>query len=336
MKIKSTIRVAALIAAAAVATPAFAGDTVVKGKVFFDYGSKVVTKANGTKTTTSGGNITRTYLTVKHKLDDVWSARVTFDSSLNTKTTGKKNEVFLKYANLTGKFMPELNVKLGLIETPWIGYEDKLGKHRYISKSYVDKQKFDHSADAGLGVFGKFSDGLVSYDVVIVNGTGYGDTTRTNGQDINARIGFAPVEGLTIDFGYRNGYKGTRVNNLPDTKDTLAQAMVTYGTSDFRVGANYIRHDSTPNAAVTVKDLGLDIWAWVNITDSLGVFANYESTKFDKDAVNPVTEKRTVVSLDYKASKKVKLSVAYTNIKDLHGVAGAKETIAGLYSQFKF
>jgi len=337
MKITSIVRVAALIAAAAVATPAFAGDTVVKGKVFFDYSKATVTKANGTKTSTSGGNVTRTYLTVKRKLDDVWSVRVTMDSALNTKATGKKNEVFLKYANLTGKFMPEANIKLGLIETAWIGHEDKLGKHRYISKSFVDKQKLDSSADVGVGVFGKLADGLVNYDIDLINGGGYGNTARTKSQDVNARVGFAPIEGLTIDFGYRNGYAGSNSTGNIGTREILTQTMITYGTDDFRVGANYILHDSKKDGVtITTKAQGLDLWAWANISDSLGAFANYESWKKDKNAINPIAEKRMIVSLDYKANKKALLSLVYTHINDLKNVTGDKETIIGLYSQFKF
>jgi len=344
MKMKSTIRVAALIAAAAVATPAFAGDTVVKGKVFFDYGSKVVTSPGGTKTTTTGSNLSRTYLTVKHKLNDTWKVRLTLDSAQEA-LLKKQTSVYVKYANLTGSFSDAFNVSLGVIETPWIGHEDHLGGHRYISKSFVDAQGLDSSADAGLAIHGKFADGLVNYAIAEVNGAGYGSISRTGSQDLNARIGIAPVDGLTIDFGFRDGYKGKKTNStIPTTgltKHTLTQVMVTYGMGhDFRVGANYIKNVAKKNgASETLK--GLDAWAWYNFTDQFGAFVNYETAKTGKvvtigKMTGAATEKTTIVSLDYKASKKVKLSVAYTSIKDLHGIAGKKETIAGVYSQFKF
>jgi len=344
MKMKTTLRVAALIAAAAVATPAFAGDTQVKGKVFFDYGTKTITAPNGTKTTTTGSNLSRTYLTVKHKLDDTWKVRLTLDSAQEA-TLKKKTSIYVKYANLTGSFSDAFNVSLGVIETPWIGHEDHLGGHRYISKSFVDAQGLDSSADAGIVIYGKVADGLVNYAVAEVNGGGYGNITRTSSQDLNARIGFAPVEGLTIDLGFRDGYKGAKTNStIPTTgltKHRLTQVMVTYGMGhDFRVGANYIKaEEKTNNVTETLK--GLDAWAWYNFTDQFGAFVNYETAKSSTgNAVGKLTgaatEKTTIVSLDYKASKKVKLSVAYTSIKGLKGVAGEKETIAGVYSQFKF
>ncbi len=344
MKMKTTIRVAALIAAAAVTTPAFAGDTQVKGKVFYDYGSKVITSANGTKTKTSGGNLSRTYLTAKHKLDDTWKVRLTLDSAQEA-TLKKKSSIYVKYAYLEGNFSDALNANLGVIKTSWIDYEDGLGGHRYISKSFVDDQGLEASADAGVGLHGKIANGMFHYAIAEVNGAGYGNIKRNASQDLTVRIGSAPIEGLTIDFGFNDGYKGKRtdstVSTVGLTKHRLTQAMITYGMGhDFRVGANLIKDVAKTNG-VSESLKGLDTWAWVNFSDQFAAFVNYETAKTGKvvtigKMTGAATEKKTIVSLDYKASKKVLLSLAYTSVTNLHGEAGTKETIAGLYSQFKF
>ena len=344
MKLNPTIRVATLIAAAAVATPAFAGDTQVSGKIYFDYSSASKTVGN-VKTTTAGANLSRTYLQVKHQLDDTWTATFKVDSAYET-TLGKKTGLYVKVAQLAGAFTPELNVKFGVIGTPWIGYQEGLEGHRYITKTFVDTQGLDSSADAGIAIYGKFADGLVNYNIAEVNGKGYGDIKRGGSQDLNARIGFAPIEGLTIDLGFRDGYMGAKATTQTPTtgltKYTLTQAMVTYGMGhDFRVGADYIVDNAKTNGAST-KLKGLSAFAWANFTDQFGAFAKYETAKLSgapgtvKKLTGTATEKTTIVSLDYKASKKVLLSLAYTNIKDLHGVAGDKDVIAGVYSQFKF
>ncbi|MDQ6953405.1 MAG: hypothetical protein Q9M15_07755 [Mariprofundaceae bacterium] len=335
------IRTAAVMAATMIAAPAFAGGTQVKGKVFYDFSQVDKTTAAG-KTKTTGGTLQRTYLTVKHKLDDTWKVRLTLDTAYQAKGTPKqagKSVAYVKYANLTGSFMPEFNVKIGIIETAWIGHEDHLSGHRYLSKSFVDQAKWDDSADSGIGVFGKVADGMLNYDVNLVNGAGYKKTSPSNSQDISARVGLAPIEGLTIDLGYRDGYRGSKTLikgvAATGTKQTLTQLMVTYGMGhDFRVAAGYAENKVAPTGGVSRTDKGLNLWAWAKVTDQLGAFVNYEEIKFGK--IGSSKEKRTVVSLDYKANKKVKLSLMYTDLKNVKGVSTSKETIAGLYTQYKF
>ncbi|MDQ6995768.1 MAG: hypothetical protein Q9M18_09255 [Mariprofundaceae bacterium] len=342
------IRTAALMLATTFAAPAFAGDIKFGGKIYADMTQKSVTSA-GVKTTTRGANLTRSYFSAKTDLDDTWSVAFKVDVSAETGLK-KNNQIFLKQAQLTGHFMPEFNAKLGVIGTAWVGHEEHLFGHRYISKSFVDTQGLDSSADAGLGVFGKVADGMFNYEVAVINGKGYGDTASTGAQDINARFGIN-VSGLTVDLGLRSGYMGTKTTTATTTgtKYVLTQLMVSYGMGhDFRVGANIVSDKATPATGAAGKLTGLDIFAQAKFTDQLGAFATYQTAKLDAAGAilgaakkfgkmtGAATEKRTVVSVDYKVQKKVLVSLALTNVKDLNGVAGKKETIAGLYSQFKF
>ncbi len=345
------IRTAALMAAGMIATPAFAGDLKIGGKMYFDYTSATVTKAASGTTKTVGGNVTRTYFSVKKQLDDTWSTAFKIDSAIDGGTK-KSNNVFLKTAQLTGAFMPELNLKLGLIGTSWIGHNEHAEGHRYLSKTFVDTQGLLSSADAGVGVFGKIADGMVNYNVNVVNGGGYGNTTATNGSDIDARLGLAPIEGLTIDLGLYSGYRGSKKSvqvtaanpAIAGNKYTVTQLMVTYGMKHmFRVGANVISDKKTaPTAAASGKLTGLAVWGHVSLGDQFGGFVKYETAKLDKAVKlgkmtsNTGTEKRTVFSVDYKASKKVLLSLSATDVKNLHGISGDTDKVAGLYSQFKF
>jgi len=185
---KQVTLTAITLATAMTATAAHAGDVNIGGKVFFDYSVSKDTANNKT----IGGDIARTYISAKKKLDDVWSVALTLDSSYDAKTS-KHNNVFLKKAQLTGKFSDTLGVKLGMIGTPWIGYEDKLNKHRFIAKSFVDTHKMASSADAGTGVFGKTD--MFSYDVVSINGGGYGNTATSDKTDLEARFGVHRLKG---------------------------------------------------------------------------------------------------------------------------------------------
>jgi len=337
------IRTAALMVATMAAAPAFAGDIKFGGKIYADMTQKSVTKA-GVKTTTQGTNLTRSYFQAKTDLDDTWSVAFKVDVS-NEAATGlkKNNSIFLKQAQLTGHFGESFNAKLGIIGTAWVGHEEHMFGHRYISKAFVDTQGLDSSADAGVGVYGKLADGMAHYEVDLINGKGYGNTTSTGTQDINSRFGI-DVSGLTVDLGLRSGYMGTKTTTATTTgtKYVLTQLMVTYGMGhDFRVGVNVINDKTTPAAGAGGKLTGLDVFAQAQFSDTLGAFATYQTAKTSngvavKKITGTATEKRTVVSIDYKAQKKVLLSLAATNVKDLNGVAGNKESIVGLYSQFKF
>jgi len=326
----------ALMAAMTSTSALAAEDLALSGKVFFDYATHTETG----KTDQTGGNLARTYLSAKKKMDNTWSAAFTIDSALNNAHDGKRNEVFLKKAQLTGKFSDALNIKLGLIATPWIGYEDKQGKHRYISKSFADTHKIASSADAGIGVFGKLMDGMVSYDVVSINGGGYGKTNITDKTDIELRLGAKPIEGLTLDLGYRNGYMGKFVATTAETKVILTQFLITYGTTmgdlSYRAGLNFITNEKTDELAVTnatITEKGTEIWAWVRS----GQYGGYmRSESLDNGVTGDATEKRTVLSLDYHASKTVVVSLVSDSTTDAGGTAGSDKSKTGLFTQFTF
>jgi len=319
------------LATALTATAAHAGDVKVSGKVFFDY-SKHSSTGNPDET---AGTINRTYVSAKKKIDDVWSVALTLDSSYDSKTS-KHNNVFLKKAQLTGKFSDAIKVKLGMIGTPWIGYQDKLNKHRFISKSYVDTHKMASSADAGVGVFGKVD--MFSYDIVSINGGGYGNTAKTEKTDIEARFGVKPIKGLTVDLGYRSGYLGKFVATTTENKNTLTQVLVTYGQKgdlSYRVGANVISNKVVDDLGVaadkTIK--GTEFWAWVR-SGEFGGYIRNEST--DYDVTGLAKEKRTVVSLDYHTAKGVVISLVSDKTTDVGGASNKENSTTGLFSQFKF
>jgi len=323
---KKTISLAAIaLTAVTTVSTAQAGDIKVSGKVFADYS---IHTAKG-KSDQAGVTISRAYLTAKKKVNKTWSAKVTLDSALNSKHNGKKSEVFLKTAQLTGKFSKAFNVKVGLIGTPWIGYEDKLGKHRHVSKSFVDAHKMDSSADAGAGVFGKLMNGMISYDVVSVNGGGYGNTTITTGNDINVRVGVQPLKGLTLDFGYRNGYLGK--GNTVD-KTTLIQALVTYGNNigdlSYRAAFNFINNDK-----VATTEKAQEAWAWVRM-NQVGAYVRYEN--LDHGVAGSAKETRTVVSADYFAAKGIVLSAVYDATANSAGTSGNDKSKMGLFTKFAF
>ena len=219
---KLIITAAAMLAFTA---PAFAGGVTVaeddesklelSAKFFVNF-TKGTTEGNGVlagngvkQADSVGVALDRAYFTAKYQFDDIWSMRLTSDATIDTGLS-KQTNIYIKYAYLRGNFSDAFAVDAGVIGTPWIGYENKLNTHRYVYKSFTDFEKFDDSADAGVGASGKLGDGLFQYAVAGVNGGGYSKIAKTAAVDFNSRLGFYPIEGLTFDLQFRDGYKGTK------------------------------------------------------------------------------------------------------------------------------
>ncbi len=357
---KKTIQTIAAFAALAIATPAIAGGVTVAekgdsklkigGKIYVDATSKTTKNQAGTQKKSVGVGVSRLYFSAGYAFDDVWSMGLTTDFAVAPAASGlkKRSTVYVKKAYLQGKFSPALVLQAGIIGTPWIGHEEHLWKHRYVSKVFVDTYHMDSSADAGIGLKGKLAGGMVDYHITEVNGGGYGNISKSNAVDLNARIGFKPVDGLTLDLQFRDGYWGQKTYGVTKKKNRLIQALATYGMDGWRVGANYINYDNkqglkAPIANTKTKSKGYDVWAWSDF-GGIGVFGRFESVKhtITGNTLQPKTT-RFLLGLDYSPRKNVNFSLAYDHSKTTNydGTTVApgnfqKDTTFGLFSQVKF
>jgi len=340
--------VAALVVA--FATPAFAGgmtvaedgDKKLKFESLFYLNTYAHKKTTGAVTSTDniGLNVERAYFTLKYSFDPKWSMRFTTDMA--KEALGKGQNIYLKYAYVEGKLAGDaLDLRLGQSHTPWIDYEQHLWGHRYVAKVATDFFKYDDSSDLGIGLKGKLADDKVGYWVTATTGAGYGNGAgSTKGIDFNARVGVYPIEGLTLDAQYRNGYRGTKTfNALPAaiTKSTLMQFMATYGIGkDFRVGANYITNKKDTNGSAP-KDNGYSVWGTAKFAGNMGAFARYDSmTNKNAAGAKTATDSRITGGFEFSPVKGVTFALAFEN-RNTKPVAGTKtkETKAGLYSQIK-
>ena len=369
--LKATIKTIATAAALAVATPAFAGGVTVaeegesklklEALLFlnaYNQKAETITAAGNVPTNTTGLAVDRAYFTAKYFMNDDWMMRITLDAGNDQSLAGKKQNVFLKAAYVEGKLAGDaLVLRVGQSHTPWIDYEQGLWKHRYVSQVLTDKYKFDDSFDLGFGLKGSLADGMVKYFVTETNGTGYANAARRGSIDLNARIGLYPVEGLTMDFQFRDGKRGTKTSTTQGVKSALMQAMLSYGTSDFRIGANYVANkdrakDATASishggnvssAYVTavagdeVKSNAYAVWGWAKFGD-YGVFGRYEDmkTKLNNAAVKEKLS-RYMGGIEYTVTKGVTFAavVDATKLKNRGGVAAniRKDTRYGIFTQ---
>ena len=380
--LNTTIKSIAAAAIMTVATPAFAGGVTVaeegdsKLKIeallflnTYNQKAETITAAGNAVTNTTGLAVDRAYFTAKYFMNDDWMMRITLDAGNDQSLAGKKQNVFLKAAYVEGKLAGDaLVLRVGQSHTPWIDYEQGLWKHRYASQVFTDKYKFDDSFDLGVGLKGSLADGMVKYFVTETNGTGYANAARYNSIDLNARIGIYPVKGLTLDFQFRDGYRGSKRQtivagtqvNTAGVKSAMMQAMVSYGTDDFRIGGNYVANkdkakDATASishggnvssAFVTaatgdvVKNNAFAVWGWAKFGGGFGAFARYENMNTKLNTV-ATKEKLTryMGGLEYTVTKGVTFAavVDATKLKNRGGVTAntRKDTRYGIITQVK-
>ncbi|MDQ6961457.1 MAG: hypothetical protein Q9M28_02850 [Mariprofundaceae bacterium] len=338
----------------------------ISGKAYFGLQNNKTdnfNSATGTTTTankSTGLSVDRFYLQAKYQVNDQWFGTIVTDVNNEQNTVPglkRSTNVFLKYAYVEGKFSDEVQVRLGLSNTPWIGYEEKLWAHRYVSNVYTDFFKMDDSADYGLGLKGKFMDDMLEYWLTYSNGGGYGKPNATQAMDISGRFTVHPIEGMDISLGFRDGYRGNKrlvtnaVTGVIATaanpiKETLNQVLLSYGQETWRVGGNFVINNKKDNTSTVNKATGYNVWAWARFAEDYGVFARYDYLKSTPLASTfSAKTSHYIVGLEYFETQGMTFSLALDNTKVTNGNAAwtatalndtSKTTKVGLYSEFRF
>ena len=164
----------------------------------------------------NGFNISRAYLDVKYKINDIFLVRVTsdIDAAVSPSTSAKDANpafhLYLKYAYLEAKkdFGPvTLSLQGGQLETPIIGFIDNISDYRWIAQNYIDQAKImlngnslDNSADLGL----KGSIGIMKYVTMtgsFTNGSGYKADEANSYKAGTYLLNVTPIRELNI-FGF--------------------------------------------------------------------------------------------------------------------------------------
>ncbi|MBU0581431.1 MAG: hypothetical protein KKA19_09675 [Candidatus Margulisbacteria bacterium] len=154
--------------------------------------------------------LTRTYLTGYMNFSDDSRIRLTLDSGGYQKDTDgyyKNSYVFVKYLYWESKNILGFDkLTIGQIETPWIGWEDKIWENRFMAKSVLDAYGIDNSADRGIMVSSKIGD-KVEYAVAVMGGAGYKWPDQDGKWNTEARISYKLADGLQASIGGNTGTK---------------------------------------------------------------------------------------------------------------------------------
>lgn len=258
-----------LLLVVAVMPKLWAADTKVQGELYSQYEYQLSDAADGANEFSLG----RAYVTVKSKLSDFTSVRITTDLRESTIMNGSKDEtrydIILKYGYLDWSpafAQKKMTIRFGLQPTLYIDYQNGLWGRRYLAKTATDEYKMLTSADLGasilvpLGTDGKTG----TLGLSVFNGTSYTGLTEMNSQkNVNFTAYLNP---LTNNEKLKNSalvgqyYTGTLNEEIPDSIKTAdyKQQLASIGglfayneTVDLGLDLNWLTKGDGPDAAET-------------------------------------------------------------------------------------
>lgn len=277
------------------------GSTTVGSQVFADF-SYIDQKSNGVKTDASGvgTDVKRGFIIVDHTFDDIWSANLTTD--FNYSSTANATQVFVRRLYLQAKLSDAFQARLGSATLPWVPYAESFYGYHWVEEVLVGRLNFGTTDDWGLHASGELADKTVNYQLSVVNGNGFKNTTRSKTVDVEGRIGYAPIQEVTLSAGFYSGKRGQETSSRgADNSATRLDAMATFVNTTWRFGVEYMyakdwgaggAGTTEPGPAEVIvgpaedKAEAYSVWGVYNFDPSWSAFARFDYSKPSKD-LNP-------------------------------------------------
>ena len=330
-------------------------NTSVSGRMFFNL-SHIGQHSDGALVGRSTAfDVKRLYLGVDHKFSDMFSAAIVTDVSLIANTnsvTGTANSgsaqpglgttapapfpktvgetLYLKNAYLQAKFSPAFTLRLGEANLPWVPWAEEIYGYRYIENILIDRTGFGTSVDWGVHAFGSVADGLVNYQVSVVDGAGYRNPMRSQSLDVEGRVNLA-YKGFIAAVG---GYTGKRANDTftpfspvnngvtPVQTGTNVvtfhnaerfNALLAYTNDKLRVGGEYFWSKNWNQVTKVPSDTsdGWSVFASYKVTPLFSVFGRYDRVRPTRDLFPAIRDNYFNFGISYSPVKIVDLALVY-------------------------
>jgi hypothetical protein len=236
----------------------------VGGTLFLDYTYTLdpqITDADGNRVDPNAFNVTRGYINVTGQLNHVFAFRVTPDISRETGTGSSlagSMTFRLKYGyvqvNLDDWMWRGSYVRGGMIQTPYVEFEESIYRYRFQGPIFADREDFLTSADFGVSFRTQFPRNYGEVVGGVYNGDGY---DRADPNDQKA----LQVRGTLRPFPEANLARGFRVTLFYDddhyVKDADRQRFVSLLSFEHRfLHAGFVFLDAADQ--VTVGDPRVD------------------------------------------------------------------------------
>lgn len=201
----------------------------------------------------------RGYINIKKRILPYLEVRLTPDITQDSTGDYKVRMKYL-YADFKwngNKLFSNPNLKVGMVQTPWIDFEEGFYPYRMQDPVFIERIKVQ-GASADLGVLFSVNFGSVlpkwyleevsksypgrwgSFAFGIYNGGGYNTTEKNTNKVIMGRVSIRPIPsiipGLQFHYSFANG-KGNVANNTRWTKDDIFKGKLIYPDYRFNLFA---------------------------------------------------------------------------------------------------
>jgi hypothetical protein len=348
-----TLLSAALAVACAVGSAATRaaepGETTIGGRAYIDM-TNVDETSDGVKTAASGTglDVKRFYFVLGHQFDKVWAVNLTTD--FNYVSADSETQLFVKKAYVEGKFSDAFTLRLGSTDTPLLPFLENIYGNRFIENMLIERIGFEASADWGAHILGAFGNGKAHYAVSAINGNGYKNPSRSQGLDLDSRIDFEPVKGLTLGLFYRTGKRGLGKEGVTTFHTAnRTELLAAYAKDKFKIGAEFFQADNwnTVLNPLSDKSDGHSVWGSFNVKKNVQLFARVDDAKPSKDLAPTLENKYYNLGVIFTPVPKVDLAVVYkqdkvengtlkTSSGTIGGTTEGKHNEIGLWAQVSF
>ncbi|HVN76721.1 MAG TPA: hypothetical protein VMT19_10425 [Thermoanaerobaculaceae bacterium] len=283
--------------------------------------------------------VKRAYLNLSAAINPDLSVRVTPDVTQDATTGETRYRLKYAYGTFTVPsigFLAKPFVSLGMVQTPWLDFEEKIDRYRMQDALFMDRVGLISSADVGLvagALFGgempeeyqrtvssAFPGRFGSFAVGVYNGGGYAASEQNTDKPVEGRLTVRPlpdlVPGLQISY---SGVSG-RGNTPAAPRWTLSSAAVTFESRRVNVvGAYLTGTGDLAGKAVDAHGVPLDRTGWsafaeFKATAEWSVIGRYDV--FRADTSSPIKDTaRTIAGVAYHLGRGNDLLLDYDRLR---------------------
>lgn len=313
-----------------------APDTGLKidGEVFF-YFQKYITQAS--TVSYNKFEISRAYINFRKSLSESANVRLTLDAARLSPSTDPAQSSqylydFLKYAYvelpLVSNTTANITAKLGLQQTVWIPFSEKMWGNRYIAKSFTDDEGIMPSADFGIGFEGSIKPIATDFSLTLMNGTGFKNQENNSSKDIALRLNkniLSNNRGGDVVLG---GYVDLTDRFGQGSDSSIFGALLGYtGGGSGNIFVEYV------GGKQSAKDIsGYSVAGFSYLLPEFCVLGRYDYFKPDTSAINNEIQK-TILGLSYTLIKEVRIAF---DVQSMQTGTSAPQKVAYLHSEIKY
>jgi hypothetical protein len=280
----------------------------VGGTLFLDYtftSAPKTTDVDGNRVSPNAFNVGRAYLNITGQVNHLIAFRITPDISRESGTGSSLNGSLtfrLKYGyaqvNLDDWMWRGSYVRLGMIPTPVVNFEEDMYRYRFQGTVFADREGFLSSADYGAMFRTQFPGSYGEVMAGVYNGEFY-SRAETNDQkalQIRATVrpfpGPGPKRGLRVTVFYNGDHY------VQDAERRRFESIVSYEHK--YLNAAWVFLDATDQTSVKVTDIdarGHSVWFTPRTT--IGIEGLFRYDRLDPNRSNDSTKERWIAGVAY-------------------------------------